>query len=231
MKIIRTLVRCLTPALLAAPLCLPAHADIPEWHHVKTDRHRHIELYLRQEEDHRLKSFKVVTDLETTPDAIFGVMTDFDNLCKWVYRCGEARMLKRLSSTEYQIYMVHNAPYGIEDRDTIIHGQAVRDAEHRSVIIRTWEEKAAMPDQPHRVRMINEELNWVFTANEDGKHIHLELVGYADPGGYIPRWIDNLVQLDAPYYSVRGLLRMLDDPKYHEASLPPDVRALWQGLL
>ncbi len=213
-----------------------AYADVSKedaikaagWHLVKRDHLHHIQAYLRQDPGKRLKSFLIEADFHASPKTIGAVFLDFDHYCDWIYRCGAVRMLHRVSNTAYDIYIIHHAPYGISDRDTIIHGEAFRDEQRKAVVIRTWEEKDYMPDQPHYVRMINEEMDWIFTPGPDGS-MHLELVGYADPGGWIPRWIDNLVQFDAPYYSVRGMLRRLKDPQYLDVSLPADVQKLWQS--
>ncbi len=198
------------------------------WHLVKRDHLHHIQAYLRQDPGKRLKSFLIEADFQASPMTIGAVFLDFDHYCDWIYRCGETRMLHRISNTAYEIYIIHDAPYGISDRDTIIHGEAFRDEQRKAVVIRTWEEKDYMPEQPHYVRMINEEMDWIFTPGNDGS-MHLELVSYADPGGWIPRWIDNLVQFDAPYYSVRGLLRRLKEPQYLGVSLPVDVQKLWES--
>ena len=196
------------------------------WHLAKDDHIHHIQAYLRQDSGKRLKSFLIEADFSADPSLVAAVFTDFDHYCDWIYRCGETRLLHRISDTEYQVYVIHRAPYGITDRDTIIHGVGFRDEKRHAVVIRTWEEQHLLPDQPHYIRMINEEMEWIFSSRGPGK-VHLELVGYADPGGWIPRWIDNLVQLDAPYYSVRGLLRMFKRPDYAQTVLPPDVQKLW----
>ncbi len=227
----------LTLSLLLALVSLVTMADAPSdeaailaggW---KPARHtENLHTYLRQDPGQRLKSFRIEADVRTSAPALGAIFTDFDHYCDWIYRCGEARVLKRISDTEYLIYIIHRAPYGVSDRDTIIHGKAYRDPAHHAVIIKTWEERYALPEQPHLVRMIHEELEWTFTAKPDGI-IHIQLLGYADPGGWIPRWIDNMVQLDAPYYSVRGLMHHVNRPEYVDAKLPSDVMQLWQDLV
>ncbi|NNM50887.1 MAG: hypothetical protein HKM02_01505 [Pseudomonadales bacterium] len=229
---------CYTALSLLCLTSLSAYSDSQTdaiaaagWHLAKNDHIHHIQAYLRQDPGKRLKSFLIEADFQAPPDAVGGVLIDFDHFCDWIYRCGEARVIQRISDTEYQIYIIHDAPYGITDRDTIIHGLAYRDDQRHAVIVKTWEEQHLLPDQPHYVRMINEELEWIFTPGPDGT-MHLELVGYADPGGWIPRWIDNLVQLDAPYYSVRGLLRMVKKSEYSDGKkLPEAVQNLWHGLI
>ncbi len=190
----------------------------------------HLQSYLRQDPGKRLKSFRIEADIKTAAPTLGAVFTDFDHFCDWIYRCGETRVLKHISDTEYLIYIVHRAPYGVSDRDTIIHGKAYRDDARHAVIIKTWEERYALPEQPHLVRMVNEELEWTFTSRPGGI-IHVQLLGYADPGGWIPRWVDNMVQLDAPYYSVRNLMHHIHRPEYVDAHLPHDVMQLWQDLI
>ena len=224
-------------SLLLVFACLSSFAEPPSdeasilaggW---KPARHSHdLYTYLRQDPGKRLKSFRIEADVNATPPALGAIFTDFDHFCDWIYRCGETRVLKRISDTEYLIYIIHRAPYGVSDRDTIIHGKAYRDPAHHAVVIKTWEEPYVLPEQPHLVRMIHEELEWTFTARPNGV-IHIQLLGYADPGGWIPRWIDNMVQLDAPYYSVRGLMHHVNRPEYVDAKLPSDVLDLWKDLI
>lgn len=216
----------------------PSYADIDpdtgldttptDWILKKKDKRRNIEMYLKQEEGKRLKSFHLTTELAAKPESIAAVFTDFDNFCAWVFRCGQVKVLQKISDTDFILYMVHTAPFGIEDRDTILRGRATKDTKNKSVLIQTWAMPRHLPVEKGIVRMTHESMEWRFTPNKETGKFKLELTGYADPGGKIPGWIANLVQLDAPYYSVRGLMRVLEDSKYDNPSLPKDVAELFR---
>lgn len=192
------------------------------WEQSKADGKRNIQGYVAQEEGKRLKSFKVEAKFQSSLTAILGVFADFDNYSNWVYRATTAQVLQQISPTEYYLYIVHDAPFGIEDRDVVLRGSVVQDPQTRVITLTTSADPAFITEASGLVRMTAEELVWKFTPLPEG-WVRLELTGYADPGGNIPSWTANMVQLDAPFQSVRNLIRQVETGRYDNVVLPQKV--------
>lgn len=214
-------------AVLMSMLAGSVWAGDNDWESRKRDKRRGIHAFVRQEEGNRMLSFKVTAEIPTQrPESVAAVMFDIPNYCDWVYLCKEIKILKKVSETEYYIYMVHNAPYPLHDRDTVLHGWVEKDKKTGALLIYTKAVPDYMPPVPGYVRMVAEEMLWRFDVNEKGTGMSLVLTGYADPGGVIPAWAVNFVQVDAPFYSIRKLMRQVDKPDYANAALPPAIQSL-----
>lgn len=200
------------------------------WEQSKADGKRNIQGYVAQEEGKRLKSFKVEARFQSSLTAILGVFADFDNYPNWVYKATTAQVLQQISPTEYYMYIVHDAPFGIEDRDVVLRGSVVQDPQSRVITLTTTADPGFITETTGLVRMTAEELVWKFTPLADG-WVHLELSGYADPGGNIPSWTANMVQLDAPFQSVRNLIRQVETGHYDNVVLPQKVLEYENGYL
>lgn len=218
------LICALLPAL---PATAAESAAMPEWKLAKNDSSRDIRVYLRQEPGKRLLSFRLETRLEARPEAIAGVLLDFEHYCEWVYRCAEVRVLKKHSEFDYTLYLRHKGvPPLVKDRDSVLYAYARRDVASKAVIVRT----KALPDylQPNRryVRVPHEDMIWVLRPTKDGNHIQLELTGNIDTAGKVPVGMVNPVLTRVPYYTVRGLRDMLQKDRYRNPALAPNIDAL-----
>ena len=92
-----------------------------EWRLIKQDRAHDIKAYDKRDLGKNLRSFKVEYEVETDLDTIARVYFDFDNYRKWFYQVQEAKLLKKVSATEFYYYIVHRAPPTLPDRDAIIY--------------------------------------------------------------------------------------------------------------
>lgn len=191
------------------------------WYVVKNDTHRNIRAWARQEDEKRLRSFKVDGALSGTPEDLVKVLLDFNGYDRWFWSVRESRLLKQVSPTEYYMYIVHRAPYPVTDRDTVLHAKIKPQTRHDPrVIISVSAAPDYLPPQPGLVRMAAEEFTVVFLPQPEGK-IDIQVSGYIDPGGRVPAWAANLVQRAAPYHTVRGLYRMLERPEKLDQSIQP----------
>jgi hypothetical protein len=118
--------------------------------------------------------------------------------------------------------MVHRAPYGLPDRDVILHAIVEPQTSTRKFInLIISSEPNMLPLKPPLVRMTAENMRIKISPLADNQ-VLLEAEGYIDPSGKIPTWANNLIQRSAPYSILLGLQRMvqLDEYRLSKASLP-----------
>lgn len=191
-----------------------------EWMLVKNDRLRSIKTYARLEDGKRYRSFKVEANLDTSVEALARVLLDFENYTRWFWKTRESKLIRQNSATEYLVYMIHDAPYGLPDRDTVIKGTLEPQAKNKPyVTLHVTAIPDALPAKPPLVRMVAEEMTIKFTPTSNNK-VEMTTEGYFDPGGVVPAWAANFVQRSAPYAVIVALQRMTQRPEYNKAKAP-----------
>ncbi|WP_146164396.1 hypothetical protein [Agitococcus lubricus] len=192
-----------------------------EWTLVKNDRLRDIKTYARLEDGKRYRSFKATVLMkEVKPETLVRLILDFDNYNKWYWQVLESKLLKKVSPTEYYLYLVHKAPTGLPDRDVILHATVQPQTATRNyLLLKVDTEPNYIPPKPPLVRMIAEDLSFKFTP-VNGNDIFVEAEGYVDPGGQVPSWAANFIQHSAPYSVALGVLRMLKKDEYVKSREP-----------
>lgn len=225
----------LSMLLLAAllPLTIPtaAHAEgddldalqdklTNEWRLVRNDRMRSIKTWVKQEDGKRFRSFKAEATLDGTLEAYVRVLLDFDNYKKWYWEVLEAKILHKVSATEYQFYIKHRAPYGVPNRDVPgVLKLEPQSRENRTFVIRVKAFPDLIPEAPPLVRMKAEDMLIRLTPLA-GNRVFVEAEGYVDPGGRVPGWANNYIQRAAPYSILVGFLRMMENKEYLEDKRP-----------
>ncbi|HMV60845.1 MAG TPA: hypothetical protein PKC07_06525, partial [Agitococcus sp.] len=131
-----------------------------QWTLVKNDKLRQIKTYARLEDGKQYRSFKATMVMkDVKPETLVRFLLDFENYGRWYWQVLETKLLKRVSPTEYYIYMVHKAPAGLPDRDVILHATVeLQTATKNYVMLRVEAEPNYLPAKPPLVRMIAEDL-------------------------------------------------------------------------
>lgn len=190
------------------------------WRLVKDDPVRNVRTYARLEPGKRFRSFKVEAVIDAPVTTLARLMLDFDRYPDWYWSVRESRLLKQVSPTEYYLYLVHNAPYGMPDRDVILHASVIPPTPDNPVILlHVRAEPGFLPEQPPLVRMPAEDMTIRFTPLPENR-VRIESEGYVDPGGKVPSWASNFVQRSAPYSIIVNIQRMVEKEEYAHGNTP-----------
>lgn len=180
-----------------------------QWQLIKNDKRHNIKTYAKQEDGRPFRSFKVESTLDGSMNDIVQILANFDNYKKWYWETKDSKLLKTISPTEHYIYMTHNAPYGLPDRDAAIHIKVLLQTPQKPQLSFLIE---AVPDfiasKPNLVRIAAEDM-LITLKPLTFNSAQLIAEGYVDPGGNFPNWANNLIQRTAPYSILVGLQRML----------------------
>ena len=191
-----------------------------EWRLIKQDRAHDIKAYDKRDLGKNLRSFKVEYEVETDLDTIARVYFDFYNYRKWFYQVQEAKLLKKVSATEFYYYIVHRAPPTLPDRDAIIHAtiEPYQDS-HKYMLLRLRGEPSILPVPDGVTRLTAFDIDIKFTPLVNGE-TQMDIQGYIDPSGGLPAWTVNMFQRQAPYATMLGLYRMVQKPEYARMKTP-----------
>lgn len=191
-----------------------------EWQVKKNDRLHQITTYVKQEDDKKYRSFKVEAEINASMDAIAKATFDIDSYTKWFWKVREAKMLQKISETEFIYYMINEAPTGSPDRDVVVRLTIEPYTKAKGVV--RWKTTALpdyIPPKPPLVRMTSFEQLVTVTPISDNK-MHVVSEGYVNPGGVVPTWAINFIQKQAPYYIMLGFKRMVQKDEYNDSSKP-----------
>lgn len=190
-----------------------------EWLVVKSDKRHDIFTYYKRDEGRRYRSFKAEARYDSSFDASACHLLDADNFKKWFMNAVESRLLKRISDTEFFMYVRFNAPLGVPDRDVVLH-----------VVITPFNAKSGwlgvtfsdspdyIPAIPGVVRIPAWEVVTRLMPLEDGRSFE-RTEGYVEPGGApVPAWLVNYLQRQAPYNNTLGRAR---DMSRYESGVKP----------
>ncbi|NNM52539.1 MAG: hypothetical protein HKM02_09995 [Pseudomonadales bacterium] len=191
----------------------------PEWKLIRQDHYHNIKFYLRKDSNYRVSVNRMDTVFDAPLASIVAATIDVDGMNQWIWHLRSAELIKRESPHDLIIHLIINSPYGIEDRDAVIHTHVSQDPKTRVVRLTTESVDGYLPEQPPLVRMAKLQMNWVFTPRSDGK-ITAQMTGIIDPGGRIPAWTANIIQRSSLYYSLKSLMRISKDDRYTNPTLP-----------
>jgi len=215
-------------------VALTAHADsdddldnlrgtspFSDWRLIKHDVRRNIKAYdKRDDQNSGVRSFKLDVIVDGSLETVARVYFDIDNYTRWFWTVREAKIVKKVSDTEFYYYLQHDAPVTLPDRDVIIRAIVEPYTEKKGYA--SFRLKATpdfLPVKPPFVRMLAEDMVVRWTPIEKDK-TRLEVEGFIHPGGVVPAWAVNAVQRQAPYYTMLGLQRMVQLPQYKSATTP-----------
>jgi len=150
-------------------------------------------------------TFRAVGTVDANLYDLLGMLSDVGRHKEWMQRCAEARLLRKISETEYVVYSRTDAPWPVADRDAVFHSKVYWDTNTRVVDIRFWAEKSPlMGEVKGVVRMYNLRGHYKFTALDAGR-THVDYQVDADPAGSLPRWIAKLATRSLPLDTLRAM--------------------------
>lgn len=191
-----------------------------EWVQVKHDRRHNIKTFVKQEDGKRYRTIKTESVHEGTLETALRVMTDFEHYGRWSWNVSESSLLKRVSPTEYYVYIVHESPPSIPDRDIVFHMVFEPPTPSRPYLtLRTSAAPDFIPEKPPMVRMLAEDVVVKLTPQPNNK-VLMVMEGYVDPGGTMPPWAINFVSRSAPYVTMLGMRRMMLLDEYINSKKP-----------
>jgi len=164
-----------------------------------------IQIYTQKTAEPPFAMAKGVITIEAEPKAILKILDNNSNHPKWVPYLQESRKLQTTSNTERLEYNLFNAPWPASNRDFVFRAKAIPSNRKNTLTYSMKSEPSPlMPEQKDIVRGILHESTFKLTQLESDK-TRVELLFQADPQGWIPNWIINIVQRAWPYKVLKHL--------------------------
>ncbi len=194
---------------LAAVLCLllcacSLRAATDDWR-LGTDKNG-IKVYTRKSEQGKMRTSRAEMLLPVSVDQVIAVLNDFNSYGGWFPSCRSARIIRRISDTEFLAILTYKTPWPLPDLDcaermTIVHHPDT------SFINVNCEPDAAPLTSATRIRQMH--AYWKLIPVRGGTYVINEY--YTDMGGIIPAWLANTQAVEIPFNIFTGVRQHVRD--------------------
>lgn len=151
-------------------------------------------------------------DVDAPLLTVGSVLVDVARDHEWIDDIVDARVLRRVSDTEYVVYSHLGTPPTMSDRDFVVDVTISADAPSRTVVVRMHSVDDATAPRTDYVRADLQDSSFVLTASPDGTKTHVVAEMHADPKGSIAAWIVNLFQKNWGYNTIANMRRQVRKP-------------------
>ncbi|MDQ8037241.1 MAG: START domain-containing protein [Pedobacter sp.] len=211
------MLRFLACSLFAIFLLSSAHAA--DWE-LAVDSHD-VRVWTRAVPDYPIREIRAETTVKSTLNGLVALLMDTENAARWIYRTDRIDLLKRDdASGSFLIHVMTDFPWPLTDRDAVVEGRIVQAADTGMISVSSRSLPASSyPASTDFVRMPDMEGSWTFQPLADGQ-VKVVMTMRANPGGNIPAAVVNLIIHETPYRTLRGLRKVIAEPRYQNAKLP-----------
>lgn len=125
---------------------------------------------------------------------------DYKRYIDWMYRLTKADLVKKVSDTDFYLYVVIDTPWPFQDRDAVvqIRAKTIED-DYVALDILLAPELYESSDETVQIS----KLVGYWQIEKRGEDVFVSYEAVAAPGGWIPDWIANLAATDLPFESLR----------------------------
>ncbi len=148
------------------------------------------------------------------------LLKDADFNRHWVYRSGGARILQENGYEQAYVYGIVDAPWPMQDRDTVVRFDFRLDAGSGEIIITIRTFPDFIPLDERYVRVPDFGGFWALRP-EPGGWVEVTYQVHGDPGGLIPVWLANFAAVTSV---TRTLQRMEAAVQSYRGARSPFVR-------
>ena len=163
-----------------------------------------IKVWTYQNSQNPVFLYKAETIYDTPLEKAVGLILDVDHAVQWVPYMGSVKVLSRDDKKgEFLLYMVLDFPFPLKDRDLVVQGKIVKDAQG-VISIKNKAIDKGYAKNPDYVRLTHYEGDWSFQKLANNK-VKVSSYGYANPEGSIPLTFVNMFVQQQPYQMLQKM--------------------------
>jgi hypothetical protein len=196
--------------LLAATVSAPSFADdgaAPAWETLRVEAG--IQVARRVVPGSDFVAFRGEGDIDAPLLAVADVLVDVPHDNEWMDSVREARILRKVSDTEYILYSHVGTPPPLTDREfvTDVHVSIDPAGDGLRVDMRSVDDPLAPSTGYVRANLTGS--TFTLRANPDHRTTHVVAEVHCDPRGMIPAWVMNSFQKSWGYKTLQSLRRQV----------------------
>lgn len=175
-----------------------------------------IRVYTGSTDGSRLKSIKVICELDGSLSQLTALLLDAKAHEDWVYNTRSSYVVKQISPTEQIYYSEIGLPWPMTNRDVVVLMTFQQDASTRVLQVNADAIKGDVGIKKGIVRVSHSSVVWKVTPVSSQK-MRVEYVAQADPGGNVPAWIVNAFSTKGPLETFKRLKKLISSNMYATA--------------
>ena len=189
-------------------VALPVFADEQQgWElHAESDG---VRVYLREVEGERFKQFRATVEIKAAPETVFAWIKDVSGYCQWTADCGGAVLLQQVSANEEIAHLISDAPWPVQDRDTVFH-RRLSETQQGGLVPSFVAEAEHLPLQDCCIRVQHAYGVMRVDPTERAGVSQMTYELFADPAGRLPSWLANYVVTEAPVKTLQNLRALVE---------------------
>ena len=207
----------LVSGLIYMLLPINVRSDISrgEWQLVK-DKDG-IQVYTMDMEFTHIVKARAVTRIDSSLKKIKAILDDVEHRHEWVPFLEKSEVLQKQSREKRLEYSLFSAPWPASDRDFVYSLEQISSSEKQIKYKMKSQTTELRPEQEWVIRGEIFESIYSLTAITDAS-TRVELIYHADPKGWLPDWIINIIQRAFPYkilHNLKGRVKQNENNKSH----------------
>jgi short-subunit dehydrogenase len=180
-------------------------ADGPTWEKVRTEDG--IVVSRKEIPGSPFVAFRGEGDVDAPLATVGNVLVDVPHEKDWIDSVVEARVLRKVSDTEYIMYSHLGMPAPLTDRDLVTNVTITADSSAKTLTVRMRSVQDGSAPQTGYVRAQLEDSVFVLKSIDGGKRTHVVAEIHCDPKGSVPAFMVNLFQRSWGYKTISSLRR------------------------
>jgi hypothetical protein len=180
-------------------------ADGGSWERVRTEDG--IVVSRKEVPGSAFVAFRGEGDVDAPLLSVGNVLVDVPHEKDWIDSVLDARVLHKVSDTEYVMYSHLGMPGPITDRELVTNVTLTVDAAAKTMTVRMRSIQDASAPQTKFVRAEIKDSVFVLRSIDGGKRTHVVAEIHCDPKGSVPAWMVNLFQRNWGYKTITSLRR------------------------
>lgn len=152
---------------------------------------------------------KAIAQIKAPLKKVQQELDDIDSRHEWVPFLKQSKLIIVKSNTARLEYSLFSAPWPASNRDFVYDLELVKETSHQLIYKMYSVKSELMPGTEKYIR--GEIFESIYTLTKINENLtRVELSYHADPKGWLPNWIVNIIQRVFPYKILRNLRRRLE---------------------
>ena len=173
-----------------------------QWQQVSDDNG--IQVYTIDLPNTNIVKAKAIVQIKSSLIRIRQELDDIDSRHEWVPFLKHSKLIIVKSSTQRLEYSLFSAPWPASNRDFVYSLELVNESADQLIYEMRSVKTEAMPENENYIR--GEIFESVYTLTKINENLtQVELSYHADPKGWLPSWLVNIIQRVLPYKILKNL--------------------------
>jgi len=168
-----------------------------------------IKVFVFETPDNDIVKAKTQTIINVPLERVRATLDDIDHRHEWVPFLKISKALSEYKNNKRIEYSHFSAPWPASDRDFVYQLELINSSDNKLVYKMFSVDSELKPNDSRYIRA--DLFESIYTLESlDNETTAVELVFHADPKGWLPNWITNIIQRVLPFKILRNLGNRLD---------------------